>query len=117
MNKKQFSTFNDGVVEIYVVENGGEEGDRYVETLTLYNKYNFGNRSIGMTRQYLAEQNNVNIKKLIRIPTTDENINTQMIAIIGNTQYTIKQVQTVDDALLNHLLLTLTDVEERYEVK
>lgn len=115
MKKKTFPTFNNGVVEIFRVENMADEGDRIQEKLVLYNKYNFGNRSIGMQRQYLAMQNDVNIKKLIRIPTTDSTINTQMIAVINGTQYTIQQVQEVDDAMLNHLILTLTDVEDDYE--
>lgn len=116
MKKIQIPTFNDGIISLYVVENGAENGDQYVEKLSLYNKYKYGNKVIGLQRQFIAEQNNVKIKKLIRIPTVDERINTQMIAVINNNQYVISDVQYVDNEMLNHIVLTLTDLEENYEI-
>lgn len=116
MKKIQFPTFNDGIISLYVVENIGENGDQNVEKLNLYNKYKFGNKAIGLQRQFIAEQNNVKIKKLIRIPTVDERINTQMIAAINDRQYVISDVQYVDNEMLNHIVLTLTDLEEVYEI-
>lgn len=117
MRKQRFLPFNDGIVDIYTVENVAFLGDAVSEKLTKYNRYRYKNQTVGMSRYFEAMQNNVMVSLVILIPTIDGNISTQNVAVIGGKQYVILQVQRIDDARPPHLKLTLSEVEENYEFK
>ncbi len=85
----KFETFNDGVVHIHAAD----DKDRINEEIE---KYNFGERVIGIKRYYSSNAVNVNISRLVRIPQQRE-IDTSMIAKIGGNEYKIVQVQHIND--------------------
>lgn len=115
-NKDKFLSFNDGIVGIYKVENVAPDGDKPCEKLVLYNRYCFADKTVGFNRYYEAMQYNVQISRNILVPVNDFTINTQMVAVIGDTQYTIVQVQTAKDTRPPHLILSLSEVEMNYEI-
>ena len=116
MKKNKFLSFNDGIVSIYKVSNIAPKGDKPCEKLVFYNKYCFADKTVGLNRYYEAMQNNVQISRSILIGANDFNISPQMVAVIGNTQYMIIQVQTVRDTRPPHLILSLSEVEMNYEI-
>lgn len=115
MKHKEFMSFNDGIVNLYTVENGACAGDAVQEQLTFFGKYRFKNKTVGASRYYIAMQNAVEIKRAVCIPTTDMQISTQMVAVINDVQYNIVQVQLIQDTRPNHLILTLSEVVEKYD--
>lgn len=59
--------FDGGEVKIYKITDISQPGDMPVEGLVLQNTYLFEERSVGMTRSYMAMQSNAKVDRLIRI--------------------------------------------------
>ena len=64
----KFQKFNDGIADIYSVENIAEKGDRPKERLKIKYHLHFGYSVIGITRNYEAMQAQVNLSELINVP-------------------------------------------------
>ena len=59
--------FDGGEVKIYKITDISQPGDMPVEGLALQSTCYFEERSIGMTRNYMAMQSNAKVDRLIRI--------------------------------------------------
>lgn len=114
--KRNFKTFNDGIVKIYTVKNISKPGDRPKDGLCLKHVLRFNYQTIGIQRNYEAMQAQVKISELISVKM-QRDISTQDVAIIGadTTQYDIVQVQHKKDTLPATSLLSLTKLEAKYE--
>lgn len=114
--KRNFETFNDGIVKIYTVTNIAEPGDRPKDGLCLKYVLRFNYQTIGIQRNYEAMQAQIKLNELISVKM-QRDISTQDVAIIGadTTQYVIVQVQHKKDTLPPTSLLSLTKLEAKYE--
>ena len=113
----KIQTFNDGVVDIYSVENIAEPGNMPHEGLiSKYIGLRCEERTVGMARFWAANQNNVKIDTLIRVPRLRD-VSTQDVAIlsIDNKQYKIKQVQYPPDVQPPVMDLSLERLEADYD--
>lgn len=113
MNKK---TLNSGVVKIYSISDCGLDGGRPVEKLTLKETLRFHRRTVGMTRYYTAMQANQQVDAVLRCYLRPS-VSTQDIAILGGKQYRITLVQVPEDVVPPVMDLTLTRLEQDYELK
>lgn len=115
MIKQQQQTFNDGIVKIYEVTDISAPGDKPVDGLEHKLTLRYRRRTVGMSRYYTAMQANVQIDKLIRCQA-HEDVSSQDVAIIGNTQYRIGQIQYPEDTVPPVMDLTLTKLVQKYEI-
>lgn len=109
---KQFLNFNDGIVEIYRVDNGAKNGDRNVDVLKFRDRIRFKSHTVGIKRFYEAMQFEINITKAIIIPEPVKKISTQDIAMIDGKRYKIEQIQERRETFPPSLLLSLSYVED-----
>ena len=118
MADKKTQTFNDGVVNIYTVDDIATPGNKPKDGLKLPPKYealHYEERIVGMGRFWTAKQDHVQIDRLIRVPRL-ENISSQDVAIpVDGKQYEIKQIQYVPDVEPPSMDLSLERVEAEYE--
>lgn len=112
--KATFETFNDGIVNIYKLNDVSEPGMKPNLKPDLHKKCHFGYRTIGVKRHYEAAQAQVRLDEMIQIPI-DRAISTQDIAVIQEVQYNIKQVQHKMDTMPKTSLLSLTILEAYYD--
>lgn len=112
----KFLTFNDGTAKIYDLENDAEKGDMPDYKLKLKEKLRFAFSTVGMQRFYEAMQNQVNISLAVTMPLI-ASVSTQDVVVIDGRQYRIIQKQAKYDTRPASMLLTLSDVEEAYDVR
>ncbi|MFT3952777.1 MAG: hypothetical protein QM689_12720 [Oscillospiraceae bacterium] len=113
-NRLDVQMFNNGVVEIYGVSNSAADGNMPVSVRTIKMRLCFSRRTVGVNRYNLGMQNNVQIDELIRCQLR-ENVSTQDIAVIGDKQYTIKQIQYPDGVTPPCMDLSLSRLEADYD--
>ncbi len=101
-------SFNDGVVNIYTVENIAEEGNLPKEKLTIkITALHYEERTVGMNRFYTAMQNQVRVGQMIRVPRINS-VSAQDVAIpIDGKQYKIIQIQYPKDVFPQVMDLSL----------
>lgn len=107
-----FLSFNDGIAELYRVENSAENGNRNVEVLKPIDRVRFKAHTVGIQRFYEAMQFEIRIAKAIVIPQIAARITTQDVAVIEGRKYRIQQIQERRETLPPSLLLSLSDTEE-----
>lgn len=112
----KFQKFNDGIVEIYSVENTAEKGDRPKEELKLKKRLRFSYQTIGVKRNYEAMQAQVKLTELICVPL-HRDISSQDVAVLFGRRYRVEQAQHKSDTLPPVSLLSLTVLEADYDVK
>ena len=115
-------SFRDGIVKIYQISEIAEPGGMPVEGLyTLFAEFRFEERKIGVTRNYMAMQNNAKIDRLIRI-WQDRYIKSDFICTIDDgidddVQYRISRVEHFkSDEELKLTDLTLERLDDLYEL-
>ena len=110
-----FLSFNDGICSIYGVENVADSGDLPEEKLIPKYDLRFAWHTVGMTRYYEAMQAQVRISNAVDVPLRAD-VNPQDVAIIDGRQYRIIQKQEKRDTRPASMLLSLSDIEEAYEL-
>lgn len=112
--KNVFETFNDGIVEVFLLKDLSEPGDRPCLRPVLEKKFHFKYKTIGVKRAYEAMQSHVRLDEMISIPN-DRNISTQHLCRISGIVYEIKQIQHKTDTRPATTLLSLTRTDSAYE--
>lgn len=108
--------FCDGVVKIYTVTNSAPPGYQPVPALTLKCTLRYEEQRLGIQRYYTGQQNQIQIERVIRTPRYG-NVTNQDIAVTeSGKQYGIDLVQTVTDVYPASQDITLTKIEQKYEV-
>lgn len=97
--KVQFETFNDGACSLWQL-------DRNKKPTLLLEPVRFRERTVGIKRNYEAEQNGHTIQRLIRIPRMDF-IKVGVFVVIEGQQYTVLQAQKILDTIPECTDLTL----------
>lgn len=109
-------TFNDGVLRVYKVENISDKGDKPKDGLVprLLSTIPYEERTVGITRNHLAKQEQSSIEQLVRIPRL--NISVHDVVILNGKQYDIYQSQNINNVEPRCLDLSLERLETAYEV-
>ena len=107
-------SYNDGVVTVYSVENGGEAGDRPVEQLTKKLSLMYEERRAGIQRYYAAQQNQVKVERVIRCQNPGQgSVTSQDVAITEDgSRYEIHMVQIVPDVFPASIDVTLSAISQ-----
>jgi hypothetical protein len=114
--QNKIQTFNDGVVRIYDVSNSASPGDMPVEALTLKETLRYHERTVGITRQSAAKQDNAEIKYVLRCPRR-RNVSAQDVAIPNDgSQYRIWAVQYPEDIHPPVMDLTLQVITAVFDI-
>ena len=95
----EFSNFNDGVCNIFTID---EDGKR---TTNKYTNLGFANRILGFKRYFEANAREIDINRVIRIPQLSNIDNYDYVEIDGTT-FGVKMVQPIYDT--NPLSMDLT---------
>lgn len=115
VKSSDFISFNDGICAVYAVENGADEGDTPTEKLIEKYRLRFRWHTVGMSRYYEAMQAQVKISNAVDVPLRAD-IDPQDVCVIDGRQYRIEQVQQRRDSKPPSLLLSLSDIEEAFEL-
>lgn len=108
--------FNDGLVTVYAVANVAKPGYKSAEGLTKKVSLRYSERRLGIQRYYSSLQNQIQVERVIRVQRTP-GINTQDVAITEDgRQYRIDLVQLADGIYPPSVDLTLTRIDQEYEV-
>ena len=113
--------FDGGLVKVYKITEISEPGDLPTEGLEFQSVYHFEERSIGMTRNYMAMQSNKQIDRLIRI-WQDRAVDVGCVCLItdgidSDVQYRVASNQhQVNDEGLKVTDLTLEKVGNLYDI-
>ncbi len=106
-------TYNDGLVDIYRVEDDAEPGYAPKPSLIKVGVLAFEERRLGIQRYYQGRQNQVQIEHVLRVRKGFP-VDTQMVAVIrgAEAQYAIDLVQNVPDVYPASWDLTLARVAQ-----
>ena len=116
-NHEITESYNDGIVNIYTVQDGAAPGYRPVPVLVLVKRMRYQERYLGINRLYSGRQNQVDIQRIVRVQKVP-GVSNQNVAITEDgKQYRIDSVQDVIGAYPPSLDLTLATVEQEYEVR
>lgn len=102
---EKIQTFNSGIVRLAYILQG--ERLRYKGNPLRYNE-----RTVGLRRFFQADQVGRKISKVIRVPKIKD-ISENDVAIINNNQYSIVQMQNIDDTKPKCWQLTLEKIKTR----
>ena len=109
--------FNDGIVEIYAVENAAAPGRKPDDVLIRKGRLRYQRRTVGIKRHYAAMTAGAKVDLLLRVPYRRE-ISTQDVAIptLDGRQYRITFVQVPEDVTPSVMDLTLERLERDYDL-
>ena len=108
--------FCDGVVTVYAVTDTARPGYQPKPGLTKKVSLRYEDQRLGIQRYYDAMQNQIQVERVLRVPRHG-NINNQDVAITEDgRQYQIDLVQSTVDVYPPALDITLTKIEQEYEV-
>ena len=109
-------SYRDGVVRIYTVTDGAQPGYRPKPVLTLAETLFYEERRVGLQRYYTSKQAQVQVERVIRTPLRPS-VNPQCVAVTEDgVQYGIDLVQQITDVYPASMDVTLTRIEQKYEV-
>ena len=109
-------SYRDGVVRIYTVTDAAQPGYQPKPALTLVETLFYAERRVGLQRYYSGKQTQVQVERVIRTQLRP-GVSPQCIAVTEDgTQYGIELVQQVTDVYPASMDLTLTKIEQKYEV-
>jgi len=115
--KSTTQPLKDGLVKIYEVGNIAEDGDMPKEGLTLKNSLRYDERTVGMSRFWVAMQSQAKVEQMIRTYRIDI-VSTQHIAVPNDgKQYKIIQIQYPTEIEPPCMDLSLERLEADYDIK
>ncbi len=110
-------SYNSGVMTVYRVRDGAKPGFAPAPVLHKIASLRYEELRLGITRYYAAMQNQVRIKRVVRVPKGPD-ISTQDVAVTEDgQQYRIDLVQLADGVWPPSLDLTLAKVEQVYRTE
>lgn len=104
-------SYNDGFVEIYKLEDAAAAGRKPIKSLgDRIGKFRYAERRVGINRYYAAQQNQIRIDRVIRIPRGAEVTNQDVLQTEDGAWYRIDKVDAVQDVYPKSYDLTLTRI-------
>src|SRR5678810_807429 len=90
--------FNDGILSVYKIGNIAEPGNMPKDGLTLkFSNIQYEERTVGITRNSLAKQEQSEIEQLVRIPRIDGISVHDVVILTDGKQYDIYQSQNINN--------------------
>lgn len=109
-------SYNDGVVTVYAVTDSGPPGGLPVEKPVKKVVLRYEERRLGLQRYYASKQNQVEVERVLRTPRRRD-VSSQDLAVTENgVQYCIDLVQSAADVFPPSMDLTLTRIDQNYDV-
>ena len=109
-------SYNDGVVTVYAVTDSGPPGGLPVEKPAKKAVLRYEERRLGLQRYYAGKQNQVEVERVLRTPRRRD-VSSQDLAVTEDgVQYRIDLVQSADDVFPPSMDLTLTRIDQNYDV-
>lgn len=117
-NNQVTQQYNGGVVTVYRVTDTARPGYLPVETPEPKVALCYEEQRTGLQRYYSALQNQIQVERVLRVPAPPMAITTQDAARTEDGRwYGIGQVQAAQGIYPPSLDLTLTAIEQKYEVE
>lgn len=108
--------FNDGILTVYTVEDTAQPGRMPVKGLKQLVSLRYEERKMGIQRYYSGLQNQMNISRVVRVPSPPMELTSQCVAITEKgTKYNIRMVQFVRDVYPPCYDLTLERISQTEE--
>lgn len=108
--------FCDGIVKICRAADQAKPGYKPQQGLTHKVTLRYEERRLGIQRYYEGKQNQIQIERVIRVPRVNA-VSSQDVAVTEDgEQYRIDLVQTVTDLYPESMDLTLSRIQQKYEV-
>lgn len=109
--------FNDGIVAIYSVKDIAEPGYQPKKGLAPKCTLRYEEQRLGIQRNYMAKQNQIQIEHILRVPAYGEITNQDIAILAGNSQqYRIDLVQSVEDSYPKSVDITLYRIEQAMQI-
>lgn len=109
-------SFNDGIVKIYSLTDGAKPGWQPKPVPALKVSLRYQERVLGIQRFYTGMQNQIEIRRVVRVPRTG-NVSTQDIAVTEDgEQYRVDLVQGVQNVYPPCVDLTLAVPKQIFDV-
>ncbi len=109
-------SYNDGVVTVYAVTDSGPPGGLPVEKPVKKVVLRYEERRLGLQRYYAGKQNQVEVERVLRTPRRRD-VSSQDLAVTEDgVQYRIDLVQSAADVFPPSMDLTLTRIDQNYDV-
>ena len=99
--------FNDGKITIYNAKDNAQPGYYPKISLSPKVKLSYQERSLGIQRYYAAAQNQIEVKRVVRVPKHPDVTNQDVSQTEDGTYYRIDHVQNVVDVYPPCMDLTL----------
>lgn len=104
-------SYNDGDVEIYKLKDAAAAGHKPVKSLgDRIGKFRYAEMHVVINRYYAAQQNQIRIDRVIRIPCGAEITNQDVLQTEVGAWYRINKVETVLDVYPKSYDLALTRI-------
>ena len=104
MQKLTIQTFNDGIISFFEI-NDDDSITAFAEGIR------FGTKTVGSTRFFSAMEQQHRADKSVRVPRFAPEVDANTVAIIGEKQYTLLQVQEILDTTPPCFQLTLEELK------
>ena len=108
--------FDDGIVTIYAIADGGEPGYRPVPQPTKKITLRYEEQRLGIQRYYEGRQNQVEIQRVIRTPRAGHVSNQDIAVTEDGRQYRVDLVQSVENVWPACQDITLAKIQQQYDV-
>lgn len=109
-------SFNDGIVTVYAVTDTAKPGYKTTPGLQRIIELCYEERRVGIQRFFSGQQNQIKVERVLRCPATGK-VSTQDIAITEDgQQYRIDLIQKADGTYPPSVDITLTHIQQKYEV-
>lgn len=116
MTEKKAQVFNDGVVQIYAVENTAEPGEAPEEMRTLKCVLRYRQRTVGLQRYWGGMQENVRVDNLVRTPRVLAVSRQDIAVLLNGAQYRILQIQYPENVVPPVMDLSLERLERNHAI-
>lgn len=109
-------SFNDGIVRIFSVSDGAAPGWQPKPAAELKLTLRYQERALGIQRYYAGMQNQIELRRVIRVPRTGR-VSSQDLAVTEDgQQYRVDLVQSIQEAYPPCADLTLAAVRQKFDV-
>lgn len=116
-DNKITQSFNDGIATIWSVSDDAALGNTPTRRLKeIKMKARYEERRLGVQRYYVAQQNQIQISRVLRIPAGTEITNQDILVDERGVQYRIDLVQIVTNVFPKSMDLTLYRIDQKIEV-
>ena len=115
-NNQISQSFVDGLIKVYSVTDVSQPGYKPVEKLVFKIALRYDEQRLGITRFYSGQQNQSQIERVIRVPRAGAVSNQDVAVTEDGHKYRIDLVQAVMDIYPPCVDLTLSRLDQDYEV-